>query len=144
MYGKSSQRCISLVVAPTEALFLQSSVAFDGLHDDINFFILSCLYRKLFKKQRPHSQRERTIVQIGCIFCYEYATLAEVDQKIHQSVNFLPLTIYTNCTELLIECKGIMHYSFITSWVNDSKPKAWHFQRGQIFWTYPRVQYILL
>ena len=35
MYGKPSQYYITLVVAPKDALLLQSSVAFDGLHDDI-------------------------------------------------------------------------------------------------------------
>ena len=36
--------------------------AFDGLHDDIIFFILVCFYRKLLKKRRPHGERKPTIV----------------------------------------------------------------------------------
>ena len=58
------------------------------------------------------------------------ATLSEVDQKIYQSVHFLPLAI-----QLALNFQE-MHCSFITisstSLVNNSKPKAWRFQQSLI------------
>ena len=62
MYGKTYKLHNSPALAPAEALLVSSSPAFDGLHDDINFFILACFYRKLLKKRRPHGEREPTIV----------------------------------------------------------------------------------
>ena len=62
MYGKTYKLHNSPALAPAEALLVSSSAAFDGLHDDINFFILACFYRKLLKKRRPHGEREPTIV----------------------------------------------------------------------------------
>ena len=41
---------ISFMVAPTEALFIASPPAFDGLHDDIKLFVVRRLYPKLLKK----------------------------------------------------------------------------------------------
>ena len=62
MYGKNYKLHNSPALAPAEALLVSSSPAFDGLHDDIKFFILACFYRKLLKKRRPHGEREPTIV----------------------------------------------------------------------------------
>ena len=61
MYGKTYKLHNSPALAPAEALLVSSSPAFDGLHDDINFFILACFYRKLLKKRQPHGEREPTI-----------------------------------------------------------------------------------
>ena len=61
MYGKTYKLHNSPALAPAEALLVSSSPAFDGLHDDIKFFILVCFYRKLLKKRRPHGEREPTI-----------------------------------------------------------------------------------
>ena len=38
MYGEYLKRLISFIVAPTEARFIASPPAFDGLHDDIKLF----------------------------------------------------------------------------------------------------------
>ena len=38
------------LVAPIEALFVASPLAFGGLHDDIIFFAVRRSYRKLLKK----------------------------------------------------------------------------------------------
>ena len=62
MYGKTYKPHNSPALAPAEALLVSSSPAFDGLHDDIKFFILACFYRKLLKKRPPHGEREPTIV----------------------------------------------------------------------------------
>ena len=61
MYGKTYKLHNSPALAPAEALLVSSSPEFDGLHDDIKFFILACFYRKLLKKRRPHGEREPTI-----------------------------------------------------------------------------------
>ena len=50
MYGKYLKRYISFIVAPNEALFLASPLAFDGLDDDIKIFVVRRLYQKLLKK----------------------------------------------------------------------------------------------
>ena len=63
MYGKTYNLHSSRALAPAEALFVSSSPVFDGLHDDIKFFILACFYRKLLKKRQPHGEREPTIGQ---------------------------------------------------------------------------------
>ena len=60
------------------------------------------------------------------------ATLAEVDQKIiHQSV-YLPLTIQLALNFKLKQEMQQICYSFVTSLVPNSKPKAWDFQQGLI------------
>ena len=61
MYGKTYNLHSSPALAPAEALLVSLSLVFDGLHDDINFFILACFYQKLLKKRRPHGEREPTI-----------------------------------------------------------------------------------
>ena len=66
MYGKTYKLHNSPALAPAEALLVSSSPAFDGLHDDINFFILACFYRKLLKKRRLHGERESTIIDEKC------------------------------------------------------------------------------
>ena len=45
-----AKHLISFTVAPTEALFIASPPAFDGLHDDIKLFVVRHLYQKLLKK----------------------------------------------------------------------------------------------
>ena len=50
MYGEYLKHLISFIVAPTEALFIVSPPAFDGLRDDIKLFVVRCLYWKLLKK----------------------------------------------------------------------------------------------
>ena len=37
MYGKYLKHLISFIVAPIEVFFIASPLAFDGLHDNINF-----------------------------------------------------------------------------------------------------------
>ena len=60
--GKLTSSITPPALAPAEAFLVSSSPAFDGLHDDIKFFILARFYRKLLKKRRLHSEREPTIV----------------------------------------------------------------------------------
>ena len=55
----------------------------------INFFILACLYRKLLKKRRLHSQREPTIIQqsdyvqyVLMYVCMYVRTYVEISIKI--------------------------------------------------------------
>ena len=67
MYGKTYKLHNSAALAPAEALLVSSSLAFDGLHDDIKFFILACFYWKLLKKRRPHGEHVPTIARD--IFC---------------------------------------------------------------------------
>ena len=69
MYGKTYNLHSSRALAPAEALFVSSSLAFDGLHDDIKIFILACFYRKLLKKRRPHGERE-PIIAMHTTFAY--------------------------------------------------------------------------
>ena len=38
MYGKYIKCLISFIVAPIETLFIPSPLAFDGLHNNINFY----------------------------------------------------------------------------------------------------------
>ena len=45
MYGEYLKHLISFIVAPTEALFIASPLAFDGLHDDIIFLLLDACTR---------------------------------------------------------------------------------------------------
>ena len=40
MYGEYLKCLISFILAPTEALFIASPLAFDGLHDDIKLFVV--------------------------------------------------------------------------------------------------------
>ena len=47
MYGEYLKPLISFIVVPTEALFIASPPAFDGLHDDTKLFVVSY---KLLKK----------------------------------------------------------------------------------------------
>ena len=61
MYGEFSKWHISQLVAPIEALFVASPLAFGGLHDDINFYAMRQSYQKLLKKKQPQSQRVPTI-----------------------------------------------------------------------------------
>ena len=61
MYGKTYKLYSSPGLAPAEALFLQSSLAFDRLHNHIKIFNVACSYRKLLKTQRPHGECNRTI-----------------------------------------------------------------------------------
>ena len=42
--GKYLKRLISFIVAPTEALFIASPLAFDGLHDDIKLYVCTESY----------------------------------------------------------------------------------------------------
>ena len=69
MYGKTWKPCISLIVSPIEALFLSSSPAFDGLHNDIKIFIVRHLYRKLLTKNGPQGEREPSIHT--CVIYYK-------------------------------------------------------------------------
>ena len=50
MFGEFSKWHISQLVAPIEALFVASPLAFGGLHDDIIFFAVRRSYQKLLKK----------------------------------------------------------------------------------------------
>ena len=61
MYGKTHNLYSSPALAPTEALLVLSSPAYDGLHDDIKN-ILACFYWKLLKKRQPQSEREPIIM----------------------------------------------------------------------------------
>ena len=54
---------IAPALAPAEVLLVSSSLVFDGLHNDIKIFILVCLYQKLLKKRRLHSEHKPTIVK---------------------------------------------------------------------------------
>ena len=58
------------------------------------------------------------------------ATLSEVDQKIHQSVHFLPLAIQLALNFQEMHCSFIIISSI--SLVNNNKPKAWRFQQSLI------------
>ena len=50
MYGKTKKLHNSPGLAPDEALLASSSLAFDGLHNDIKIFNIACSYWKLLKK----------------------------------------------------------------------------------------------
>ena len=47
MHGEYLKHLISFIVAPTEALFIASPPAFDGLHDDIIFLLLDTCIREI-------------------------------------------------------------------------------------------------
>ena len=85
MYGKTYNLHSSRALAPAEALFVSSSPAFDGLHNDIKFFILACFYRKLLKKRRPHGEREPTIAYGIC------QDVVKMSSRCYQDVNTCPL-----------------------------------------------------
>ena len=50
MYGEFSKWHISQLVAPIEALFVASPLAFGGLHDDINFFCCEAIVPEVIKE----------------------------------------------------------------------------------------------
>ena len=50
MYGEYLKHLISLIVAPTEVLFIASPPAFDRLHDDIKLFAVKMLVPEVIKK----------------------------------------------------------------------------------------------
>ena len=64
MYGKTYKLHNSPGLAPAEALFDQSSPAFDGLCNNIKIFHVAGFHSKLLKKRRLPSERERTIVAV--------------------------------------------------------------------------------
>ena len=62
MYGKNLSGHTSLVLRPIKLLLLLLFPAFEGLHDNIKFVIITCIQRKLFKGNDRQGEREQTIV----------------------------------------------------------------------------------
>ena len=61
------------------------------------------------------------------------ATLAEIDQEMHHSLHFLPMTIQLALNFNLSQLeKQQIYYINSTSLASNSKPKTWHLQQGLI------------
>ena len=62
--GKIMGGHISLVCCWIKALFTLTILAFQGLHDDIQFVATRCIQQKVFKENKGSGEHEQSILEV--------------------------------------------------------------------------------